>query len=179
MKILKDIILHFKNYFLSILTIQISKLHSLFLFLDSYRKLVEIENKKCMVDILDTAGNEEFTSMRDLYCKDGDGFILVYSIVSNNTFESLSEIRDLIMRVKDIDDFPCILVGNKCDLEDERTVTKTEPQELAKKWGCPFIETSAKENINVKEVFEDLIKQVLLNFEKNPKKQKEKGCFLF
>ena len=150
-------------------------------FKDSFRKLVEIGNKNCMVEIIDTEGTEQFTAMRDLFCKNGQGFILVYSIISNNTFECLSEIRDQIMRVKDIDDFPCILVGNKCDLEDERTVTKTEPQELAKKWGCPFIETSAKTRTNVNEMFENLIKQVLLNFEKNPKKkQKEKeGCCLF
>ena len=133
-----------------------------------------------MIEVLDTAGTEQFTAMRDLYCKNGDGFVFTYSIVATTTFESLDKIRNQTIKVRESDDFPCILVGNKCDLEDERIVTKTEPQEIAKKWGCPFIETSAKKNINVKEMFENLAKLVLHKFESNPKKQKEKeGCFLF
>ena len=69
-----------------------------------------------MLEILDTAGTEQFTAMRDLYMKNGQGFVLVYSISSQATFNDLLELRDQILRVKDSHDVPMVLVGNKCDL---------------------------------------------------------------
>jgi small GTP-binding protein len=69
-----------------------------------------------MLEILDTAGTEQFTAMRDLYMKNGQGFVLVYSISSQATFNDLLELRDQILRVKDTLDVPMVLVGNKCDL---------------------------------------------------------------
>uniref|UniRef100_A0A2K5MMD5 Ras-related protein Rap-1b n=1 Tax=Cercocebus atys TaxID=9531 RepID=A0A2K5MMD5_CERAT len=110
---------------------------------DSYRKQVEADAQQCMLEILDTAGREQFTAMRDLYMKNGQGFALVYSIT--------------ILRVKDTDDVPMILVGNKCDLEDERVVGKEQGQNLARQWNnCAFLESSAKSKINVNEIFYDL-----------------------
>uniref|UniRef100_A0A2K5ZKR9 Uncharacterized protein n=1 Tax=Mandrillus leucophaeus TaxID=9568 RepID=A0A2K5ZKR9_MANLE len=109
---------------------------------DSYRKQVE-----CMLEILTTAGREQFTAMRDLYMKNGQGFALVYSVT--------------ILRVKDTDDVPMILVGNKCDLEDERVVGKEQGQNLARKWNnCAFLESSAKSKGNVNEIFYDLVRQI-------------------
>ncbi|KAH8853516.1 Ras-related protein isoform 2 [Schistosoma japonicum] len=118
---------------------------------DSYRKQVEIDSQQCMLEILDTAGTEQFTAMRDLYMKNGQGFLLVYSITSQTTFTDLEDLREQILRVKDVDEFPLTLVGNKCDLEDERSVGKEQGQNLAKKWNCQFMETSAKSRINVQE----------------------------
>ena len=83
---------------------------------DCYRKQVEINGQQCMLEILDTAGTEQFTAMRDLYMKNGQGFVLTYSIVSHATFNDLLELRDQILRVKDSLDVPMVLVGNKCDL---------------------------------------------------------------
>ena len=57
--------------------------------------------------------------MRDLYMKNGQGFVLVYSITAQSTFNDLQDLREQILRVKDTDDVPMVLVGNKCDLEDE------------------------------------------------------------
>ena len=68
---------------------------------DSYRKQVEVEGQQCMLEILDTAGTEQFTAMRDLYMKNGQGFILVYSIISPSTFDELTELYQQIIRVKD------------------------------------------------------------------------------
>jgi len=126
-----------------------------------------------MIEILDTAGTvkmkyivknivmfflfyfhqEQFTAMRDLYMKNGQGFVLVYSITSQATFNDLVDIKDQIMRVKDIgDDIPMVLVANKSDLEDERVVGKHQGESLARSFGCTFLETSAKLEINVNEV---------------------------
>jgi small GTP-binding protein len=90
--------------------------------------------------------------MRDLYIRTGDGFILVYSIVAASTFHTVPEIRDQITRVKDSDEVPTMLVGNKCDLENLRVITKDEGKQLASKWrNCIFTECSAMTNANVEE----------------------------
>lgn len=128
---------------------------------DSYRKQVEVDGQQCMLEILDTAGTEQFTAMRDLYMKNGQGFILVYSITAQSTFGDLQDLRDQILRVQDAEDVPLVLVGNKCDLEDERVVAKTQGASLAKVFNqCAFLETSAKAKINVNEIFYDLVRQI-------------------
>jgi len=114
-----------------------------------------------MLEILDTAGTEQFTAMRDLYMKNGQGFVLVYSITSQSTFNDLTDLREQILRVKDTDKVPMVLVGNKCDLEDDRMVTKDQGNQLASTWGgVTFLETSARKKINVDEVFFDLVRQI-------------------
>jgi Ras-related protein Rap-1A/Ras-related protein Rap-1B len=128
---------------------------------DSYRKQVEVDGKQCMLEILDTAGTEQFAAMRDLYMKNGAGFLLVYSITSQGTFSDLQDIREQILRVKDTDDVPMILIGNKCDLESDRVIGRDQGQQLARSWGnCTFMETSAKARINVTEAFTDLVSQI-------------------
>ena len=120
---------------------------------DSYRKQVEVDGQQCMLEILDTAGTEQFTAMRDLYMKNGQGFVLAYSITAQSTFNDLSDLREQILRVKDSDEVPMVLVGNKCDLEDERVVGKDQGMNLARQFGnCSFMETSAKAKIGVNDV---------------------------
>ncbi|CAF0900248.1 unnamed protein product [Rotaria sp. Silwood1] len=130
---------------------------------DVYKKTVEIDEKQYSLEILDTAGTEEFSAMRDLYVKNGQGFVLVYSITSQATFNDLQGYYDRIMRVKDTEINglpPIILVGNKSDLEDERVVGREVGQALARKWKCTFLETSAKDHANVNQVFFDLVRQI-------------------
>ena len=144
---------------------------------DSYRKQVEIDGQQCMLEILDTAGTEQFTAMRDLYMKNGQGFILVFSITSQATFNDLMELRDQILRVKDSEKVPMVLVGNKCDLEDDRVVQKDQGTKLAEQWTCSFFETSARKKINVDEVFFDLVRQINRSMpEKDKNNDKKKKC---
>lgn len=98
--------------------------------------------------------------MRDLYMKNGQGFVLVYSITAQATFNDLMELHDQIVRVKDTPEVPMILVGNKCDLEDERVVSKDQGQHLARQFNCAFMEASAKVRINVPEIFYNLVRQI-------------------
>ncbi|KAG8132010.1 hypothetical protein E2320_009893 [Naja naja] len=142
---------------------------------DSYRKQVEVDCQQCMLEILDTAGTEQFTAMRDLYMKNGQGFALVYSITAQSTFNDLQDLREQILRVKDTEDVPMILVGNKCDLEDERVVGKEQGQNLARQWcNCAFLESSAKSKINVNEIFYDLVRQINRKTPVEKKKPKKK-----
>uniref|UniRef100_A0A8C0Z556 RAP1B, member of RAS onco family n=1 Tax=Canis lupus familiaris TaxID=9615 RepID=A0A8C0Z556_CANLF len=126
-----------------------------------------------------TAREEQFTAMRDLYMKNGQGFALVYSITAQSTFNDLQDLREQILRVKDTDDVPMILVGNKCDLEDERVVGKEQGQNLARQWNnCAFLESSAKSKINVNEIFYDLVRQINRKTPVPGKARKKSTCQL-
>ncbi|XP_004695143.1 PREDICTED: GTPase HRas isoform X4 [Condylura cristata] len=110
---------------------------------DSYRKQVVIDGETCLLDILDTAGQEEYSAMRDQYMRTGEGFLCVFAINSSKSFEDIHQYREQIKRVKDADDVPMVLVGNKSDLA-ARTVDAPQAQELARSYGIPYVETSAK-----------------------------------
>ena len=94
------------------------------LVLDSYRKQCVIDNEVALLDVLDTAGQEEYSAMREQYMRTGEGFLLVYSINSRQSFEEILTFKEQILRVKDKDYFPIIIVGNKCDLDGERVVSR-------------------------------------------------------
>lgn len=97
--------------------------------------------------------------------KNGQGFVLVYSITAQSTFNDLQDLREQILRVKDTDDVPMVLVGNKCDLEDERVVGKDQGVNLARQFNCAFMETSAKAKINVNDVSSRYNSEIcMLNF---------------
>jgi small GTP-binding protein len=104
--------------------------------------------------------------MRDSYVRTAQAFILVYSITDPSSFQEIETIHEQLLRSVDSDSVPLVLVGNKCDLEDERGVSKDEGEKLAKELGgCNFFESSAKERINIEECFFTLVR--LLNYEEN------------
>jgi len=139
---------------------------------DSYRKQVEIDARACILDIMDTAGQEEYTALRDTYMTTGDGFVLGYSITSTTSFDAASKLRNNIIRIKDnVADTPIMLVGNKCDLENERTVSTEDGRKAAEKWGTGFIEASAKTPKNVSEIFIGLVRLIDKWRESNPIRQ--------
>eukprot|EP01097_Dermamoeba_algensis_P009892 TRINITY_DN711_c0_g1_i4.p1 TRINITY_DN711_c0_g1~~TRINITY_DN711_c0_g1_i4.p1 ORF type:complete len:135 (-),score=16.53 TRINITY_DN711_c0_g1_i4:270-674(-) len=98
--------------------------------------------------------------MQDQWFRSGQGFMVVFSLISKKSFLEVSNLVDKILRIKSTKSVPMVLAANKCDLVNEREVTQEDGQSLAKKFGCPYFETSAKEKINVEEVFKDLVKQV-------------------
>ncbi|KAI7557306.1 Ras-like, partial [Hortaea werneckii] len=126
----------------------------------SYRKQCVIDDEVALLDVLDTAGQEEYSAMREQYMRTGEGFLLVYSMTSRQSFEEIITFQQQILRVKDRDYFPIIVVGNKCDLESEREVSTEEGKELARSFGCKFIETSAKSRINVDNAFYDIVREI-------------------
>ncbi|KAJ3036830.1 Ras GTPase [Rhizophlyctis rosea] len=127
---------------------------------DSYRKQCVVDDEVALLDVLDTAGQEEYSAMREQYMRTGEGFLCVYSITSRNSFEEISGFYQQILRVKDRDYYPIIIVANKCDLEHERVVGTHEGRELARQFGCRFVETSAKQKINVDEAFFSLVREI-------------------
>ncbi|KAI9827176.1 MAG: Ras GTPase [Thelocarpon impressellum] len=127
---------------------------------DSYRKQCVIDDEVALLDVLDTAGQEEYSAMREQYMRTGEGFLLVYSITSRQSFEEIMTFQQQILRVKDKDYFPIIVVGNKCDLHAERQVATKEGEAVARQFGCKFIETSAKSRLNVDNAFYDIVREI-------------------
>jgi len=127
---------------------------------DSYKKLVVIDDEPVVLDILDTAGQEDYSSLRDHYMRKGEAFVLVYSITDRKSFEEAARMKLQIHRAKDTEIFPMVLVGNKCDLTKEREVMIDEGKEISKQYQCPFIEASAKARINVDEIFTSVVREM-------------------
>lgn len=148
---------------------------------DSYRKQAVIDGQLCMLEILDTTGQEEYTALRDQWIRDGEGFVLVYSIDDRSSFTRIKSFHDQVRRIKgsttlthdslskheeDIElqlkplDFPVMLVGHNCDRLAEREVSKEEGQALARELGCAFLEASAKNCINVEKTFYDPVRML-------------------
>lgn len=94
--------------------------------------------------------------------KQGQGFLLVFSITSNSSLNELSELREQIIRIKDDENVPLVIVGNKSDLEEDRAVPRARAFGLSQSWGnAPYYETSARRRANVNEVFVDLCRQII------------------
>jgi len=149
---------------------------------DSYRKQVVIDGQSCMLEVLDTAGQEEYRALRDQWIRDGEGYVLVYSITSRESFRRVSHFHRQIQRVKDsaaqtsptyplsspispstpsyTGPPPIMLVANKSDRVLEREVSTQEGQALAKDLGCEFVEASAKNNVNVDKAFYDVVRRL-------------------
>lgn len=129
---------------------------------DSYHKEVQVDNETVALDILDTAGQEEFSAMREQYVRSGNGFLLVYSVASRQSFDEVQQIYQQIMRSKNNDsNFPIVLVANKIDLTSERIVTTEEGSRLANRLNLPYMEASAKTRFNVQESFKALASRTL------------------
>lgn len=127
---------------------------------DAYVKKCVIDNEEAILSVLDTAGQEEYAAMREQYMRPGEGFLLVYSITDRSSFEELEVFYEQILRVKDRDYFPMIVVGTKCDAEFDRQVPSSEGRALAARLRGRHIETSAKERINVDAAFIELVKLI-------------------
>lgn len=128
---------------------------------DSYRKDIILDGKPVILDVLDTAGQEEYSAMREQYVRSGQGFLLVYSVNSRDSFNEVEAFYQQILRSKDVESFPVVLVGNKSDLKQQRVVPTDEGRSVANRWGCPFLETSAKDRVNVDESFMALARAVV------------------
>ena len=134
---------------------------------DCFRHQMRVDDASVLLEIIDTAGQEEFvfflffltkkakkqplfkqqptnrySSLRDQYYAKGQGFMLVYSVIVRTTFDSIVDYQARIQRAKQSSAFPLVLVGNKADLADARKVATREGQDLARNFKCPFFETS-------------------------------------
>ncbi|KAG0360379.1 hypothetical protein BG005_010854 [Podila minutissima] len=148
---------------------------------DSYRKKITLDDHECQIDILDTAGQEEYAAIRDNYYRSGEGFLCVFSLCEHESFMHTQEFRDQISRVLDDDKIPFILVGNKADLVQLRKVSVEEAKARAAEWQCPYMETSAKTRHNVEQVYSALLRMIRerkLGAKHRERKGKKGKCLL-
>lgn len=120
---------------------------------DSYRKQVEIDQQALVLDILDTAGQDEYSALRDQYTKTGDGFVLVFGLNRAETLQRMNAFYIQIKRSTQMRRPPVLLVGNKSDLAEERQVKREDALHIAKNVIlAEYLETSAKTGANIQNV---------------------------
>lgn len=127
-------------------------------------KTIEVKGKKIKMQIWDTAGQERFKTITQQYYKGSHGIIMTYAVNDRNSFKSITNWLNQVKEKISNKEVPIVLLANKCDLPD-REIEMSEGQHLADSLGIPFYETSAKENIGIKEAFENVATLMLQNFE--------------
>jgi GTPase KRas protein len=142
---------------------------------DAYRKQAKLDGNDVIFDIFDTAGQEEFSAVRDQYMRTTDGFLCVYDITRASSLREAENLYKLAIQLKDNAKVPFVLVGNKSDMAEEREVATTDGQKLAAKYGCSFFETSAKNNEHVQESFDKLAQLIAQFKQDNPGKDAGEG----
>ncbi|KAK4686366.1 hypothetical protein P7C73_g3771, partial [Tremellales sp. Uapishka_1] len=135
-------------------------------------KMVTFEGVEYECEIIDSAGQDEYTLFPSKYAVGVHGYLLVYSINSRQTFEMIQTVHDKILDFAGVEKVPCVIVGQKCDLGGERRVTTAEGETLAKKLHAGFVESSAKDNKNVGKAFEVLLGEMQKLYNPAPEKKK-------
>ena len=153
--------------------------------IDLQSKFYKFDNELVKINFIDTAGQEKFDSISNNYFRNVNGVLLVYDITNNDSFKKMEYWNNQII-INNDNNYSIILVGNKKDLDNLRQVKKEDGINMAKKINCKFYETSAKNNENVEEVFENIAFLTYQNFKgvKNKdnnnfsleKEQKKKKC---
>ena len=122
-------------------------------------KFVKVEGVGAKLQIWDTAGQERYRSLTSSYYKGCHGCFIVYDITNEASFESISTWYE--QAVKEAGkDISIILVGNKCDLENERKVSKEQGEEKAKTMNASFFETSALSKVNIDDIFNEIVNNI-------------------
>ena len=136
--------------------------------IDTKFKNVKLENgNEIKFKIYDTAGQERFKSISNNYIKKAQGILLMYDITNQNSFNNIKNWMETIDENLG-SKMPIVLIGNKCDLNEERKISIEMGKNLAEEYGIHFFETSCKDNINIEKAFYDVAEQII---EKNKGKK--------
>ena len=154
--------------------------------MDFQDKIIEIEDKKVRLQVWDTAGQERFRNVTKSYFQSSQGLLVVYDITDKESFD---KIKFWIENIKNNapENAKLILVGNKCDLANERKVTIEDGENKARNYNIKFFESSAKDGTNVNELFFYLANEIYQNdktkekdnkktMQLDSKKKEKKGC---
>ena len=145
--------------------------------IDFQEKIINSEGKVVKIQIWDTAGQDRFRNIAKNYFHTSDGFLLVYDITCRESFDKLNFWYEQI-KLNAPEHTKCMVIGNKCDLEEKREISKEEGDNFSKEQNIKFYETSAKEGINVNIIFQELSNEIIKDIKKNGQKNKSSSQFL-
>ena len=134
--------------------------------IDFKLKTINVDNSKIKLQIWDTAGQERFKGMTTSFFRGSDGIIISYSVADENSFKRINDWMNDI-KIHAPNDVQVILVANKSDLKEERKITTDQGIELAKNYGIPYFESSAKTGQNVDKLFEVMASNILKKISTN------------
>ena len=145
---------------------------------DRYKTNIKIDDKEYEIEILDTADEEDYQNMMDMWVSFGEGFLLVFSINDYESFEILKGRYNRILKDKHGVACPILLVGNQLDSINERKIQYNEAKELADSWKINYMEVSTKTNYNCKEVFEYLAAEIVKSRNINALRHHRRKCII-
>jgi len=123
-------------------------------------KTIELDGRKIKLQIWDTAGQERFHTITTSYYRGAMGIMLVYDVTQARSFENINKwLRNIDDHASD--DVVKMLIGNKCDMENQRCITRARGEALAREHAIPFFETSAKDNQNIEKAFFEVTRLIL------------------
>ena len=122
-------------------------------------KFLKVKDVGTKIQIWDTAGQERYRSITSSYYKGSHGCFIVYDITSESSFENVDKWYQHAQKEAS-KEVSIILVGNKCDLEEQRKVSKEKGEEKAKQWNIPFFETSALSKIKIDDIFNEMVNNI-------------------
>ncbi|KAL1920020.1 uncharacterized protein VTP21DRAFT_1166 [Calcarisporiella thermophila] len=126
----------------------------------TFNKTIKYKGREYSIEIIDTAGQDEYSILSDRHAIGIHGYVLVYSITSKQSLDTVKIIREKILNHTGTEWVPIVLVGNKSDLHMQRQITVEEGKELATQWNCQAIEASAKHNENIAKIFDLMISEI-------------------
>lgn len=133
----------------------------------NYKRQIVVDEQAVILEILDTAGQDEFTAMQSQWIAFGNAFVILYDVTKRESLSRAKNFHHKIMMVNDCDTSsqpPITLLGNKIDLEDQREVQTEEGESLAKEISATFFETSALTNTNISEAFIDITRKIRVHY---------------
>lgn len=142
---------------------------------NTFHKTLKIKGQDYSLEVVDTAGQDEYSILPQSYYISIDGYVLVYSVNSRKSFEVIKIVYEKLLDMKGSSNIPIVLVGNKTDLQNDRVVSAEEGRKLAAEWKINFLETSAKDFRSVNEVFIQII-QAIERAEGGGTPEKQGGC---
>eukprot|EP01114_Cavostelium_apophysatum_P005422 TRINITY_DN1638_c0_g1_i1.p1 TRINITY_DN1638_c0_g1~~TRINITY_DN1638_c0_g1_i1.p1 ORF type:complete len:185 (+),score=35.83 TRINITY_DN1638_c0_g1_i1:124-678(+) len=143
---------------------------------NTFHKTIRHKGTDYIAEIIDTAGQDEYSIFQKHYALGMHGYILVYSVTSQKSFDMIKLLNDKILNALGTPKVPRVIVGNKTDLIMERKVTKEEAQALANQWGCGFLECSGKLNEHVDDIFNTMVSEI--EKDSTPTQPEKSDCIL-
>lgn len=126
-----------------------------------------VDGKPVELDILDTAGMEEFRAVRDAMIRDREGFLLIFDMTNTESFEKIDYLIHLIKAYHTTPgSAPCVLIGNKLDKKDDRQVSYEKALEKANSYNIPYLESSSLTGVNIEEGFNELVRELRKKYNK-------------